>query len=114
MIRGTVTTSLGSFVSRIPTSITTLQGMFLSMAEENPNSQSSPITSFYCPSAFTLSNGRFTFPTCYLTFKSSPYWAAASNYGCSPIDQNGYWYFNMDGYYSSGLYGKTYWIIAYY
>lgn len=47
-----VTTSLGGFLTSIPSTTTTIYGMFLSMAEEN--SSRSPITSLWYPQSFDL------------------------------------------------------------
>lgn len=54
--RTTVTTSLGGFLTSIPSTTTIIYGMFLSMAEENSSSSSSPITSLWYPQSFNLTD----------------------------------------------------------
>lgn len=54
--RTVVTTSLGSLLTSIPSTTTTIYGMFLSMAEENSSSSSSPITSLWYPQYFNLTD----------------------------------------------------------
>lgn len=107
--RSFLSSSLGSFDTRIPSSITTIQGMFFIQLESS-SSRNPCITSFCCPQSFTLADRtRFLFSLAYLTFDFSPYIATTqSTYGCSPAIHNGYWYLNMDGYGNGGFYGKTY------
>lgn len=54
--RTVVTTSLGSFSTSIPSTTTTIYGMFLSMVEEKSSSSSSPITSLWYPQSFNLTD----------------------------------------------------------
>lgn len=113
--RSFLSPSLGSFDTHIPSSITTIQGMFFIQLESS-SSGNPCITSFCCPQSFTLADRtRFLFSLVYLTFDFSPYIATTqSTYGCSPAIHNGYWYFNMDGYGNGGFYGKTYLQIYWY
>lgn len=113
--RSFLSPSLGSFETNIPSSITTIQGMFF-IQIENSSSGNPCITSFCCPQSFTLANyTRFLFSLAYLTFDFSPYIAATQDtFGCSPAIRNGRWYFNMDGYRNGGFYGKSYLQIYWY
>ena len=87
------------------------------MVEEDSSSSMSPITSLWYPQSFNLTDRQQCLfsGTCYLTFKTSPYWVAtAGEYAIYPIIQNNYWYFNMNYYGGSGFFGKTYWLVYFY
>lgn len=113
--RSFLSPSLGSFSTNIPSSITTIQGMFFVQLESSSSGRPC-ITSFCCPQPFTLANyTHFLFSLVYLTFDFSPYIATTQSiYGCSPAINNGHWYFNMDGYENGGFYGKSYLQIYWY
>lgn len=87
------------------------------MLEENSSSSNLPITSLWYPQSFNLTNRQqcvFS-DTCYLTFKTSPYWVAATGkYAMYTSIQNDYWFFNMNYYGESGFFGKKYWLIYFY
>lgn len=52
-----VRTALGSFYTSIPSTTTTIYGMFLSMTEENSSASRAPITSLWYPQSFNLTAG---------------------------------------------------------
>lgn len=122
VLQSSVTSTLQSFTSSLPSSVTLLHGMILICTSISSSlaSTNNPYTSFYAKGDFTLSESAVTyFPMVYVTTRDTPYYTTFSNYGCNMRIQNGYWYFSpygggtVNGKYL-GLSGQTYQFIAFY
>lgn len=88
VLQSSVTCTLQSFTSTLPSSVTLLHGIILICTSISSNlaSTNNPYTSFYVRGDFTLSETAVIyFPQVWVTTRDTPYYTTFTNYGCNML-----------------------------